>query len=84
MRIQEIQRIPGDKEGLSTKGQNWGKETLSKIKMLPGSQRFGYTTGANADQTELQAIQKGIAIYSTRHPEDGGPHHGLYARWART
>jgi hypothetical protein len=43
-----------------------------------------FPVGANADQTELQAIQKGISIYSARHPEDGGPQHGLYARWART
>jgi hypothetical protein len=41
-----------------------------------------FPVGANADQTELQSIQKGISIYSARHPEEGGTGHGLYARWA--
>jgi hypothetical protein len=43
-----------------------------------------FPVGANADQTELQSIQKGIAIYSARHPEEGGTGHGLYARWSGT
>jgi hypothetical protein len=37
--------------------------------------------GANADQTELQSIKKGIAIYSARHQEEGGTSNGLYAQW---
>jgi len=41
-----------------------------------------FPVGANADQTELQSIQKGIAIYSARHPEEGGTDNGLYAQWA--
>jgi hypothetical protein len=41
-----------------------------------------FPVGANADKTELQAVQKDISIYSARHPEDGGTPHGLYARWA--
>lgn len=40
-----------------------------------------FPVGINADQTELQSIQKGIAIYSARHPEEGGTDNGLYARW---
>jgi hypothetical protein len=40
-----------------------------------------FPVGANADQTELQSIQKGIAIYSARHQEAGGTDNGLYARW---
>jgi hypothetical protein len=40
-----------------------------------------FPVGANADRTELQSIQKGISIYSARHPEEGGTSNGLYARW---
>ena len=35
----------------------------------------------NVDQSELQSVQKGIAVYSARHPEQGGTDNGLYARW---
>jgi hypothetical protein len=52
--------------------------------MLGEKSSFVYVSfpvGANADKTELQAVQKGISIYSARHPEDGGTPHGLYARW---
>lgn len=34
------------------------------------------------DQQELKAVQQGLAIYSARHPEEGGTDNGLYARWA--
>lgn len=72
MRIQEIQRVPGDKEGLSTKGQNWGKETLSKIKMLPGSQRFGYIAGeAGRAGSFLTGADTIIELFDVKHPEDG-------------
>jgi len=72
MRIQEIQRVAGDKEGLSTKGQNWGKETLSKIKMLPGSQRFGYTAGAAGRAGSfLTGANTIIELFDVKHPEDG-------------
>jgi hypothetical protein len=40
-----------------------------------------FPVGANADQTELQSIKKGIAIYSARHQEEGGTSNGLYAQW---
>lgn len=40
-----------------------------------------FPVGANADKGELQSIQKGIAIYSAQHPEEGGTPNGLYARW---
>lgn len=67
--LQEIQRTKGDEEGLSTKGQNWGKETLSKIKMLPGSQRFGYTAGRAASfLTNADTI---IELFDVKHPQDG-------------
>ena len=35
----------------------------------------------NVNRRELQALQKGIAIYSAHHPEEGGISNGLYARW---
>ena len=70
--LQEIQRTKGDEEGLSTKGQNWGKETLAKIKMLPGSQRFGYTAGdagrASSFLTDADTI---IELFDIKHPQDG-------------
>ena len=40
-----------------------------------------FPVGSNADKSELQSIQKGLAIYSRLHPEDGGTDNGLYARW---
>ena len=67
--LQEIQRTKGDEEGLSTKGQNWGKETLSKIKMLPGSQRFGYTAGRAA--SFLTGADTIIELFDVKHPQDG-------------
>ena len=71
-RIQEIQRTPGDKEGLSTKGQNYGKETLSKIKMLPGSQRFGYTAGeAGRAGSFLTGADYIIELFDVKHPKNG-------------
>jgi hypothetical protein len=72
MRIQEIQRTLGDKEGLSTKGQSYGQETLSKIKMLPGSQRFGYTAGdAGRAGSFLTGADTIIELFDVKHPEDG-------------
>jgi len=71
-KIQEIQRTPGDKEGLSTKSQNYGKETLSKIKMLPGSQRFGYTAGeAGRAGSFLTGADYIIELFDVKHPDDG-------------
>jgi hypothetical protein len=55
-------------------GQELGKK--------PNFVYVSFPVGANADRTELQSIQKGIAIYSARHPEEGGTPNGLYARWA--
>lgn len=70
--LQEIQRTKGDEEGLSTKGQNWGKETLSKIKMLPGSQRFGYTAGgAGRAASFLTNADTIIELFDVKHPQDG-------------
>ena len=70
--LQEIQRTKGDEEGLSTKGQNWGKETLSKIKMLPGSQRFGYTAGAAGGAASfLTNADTIIELFDVKHPQDG-------------
>lgn len=40
-----------------------------------------FPVGSNADKSELQSIQKSLAIYSRLHPEDGGTDNGLYARW---
>jgi hypothetical protein len=65
------------------------KRLISAL-LRAGGQEIGETSpfvyvsfpvGANADRTELQSIQKGIALYSARHPEDGGTSNGLYARW---
>ena len=36
----------------------------------------------SGEQRELRAVQQGLAIYSARHPEEGGTTNGLYARWA--
>jgi hypothetical protein len=70
--LQEIQRTKGDEEGLSTKGQNWGKETLAKIKMLPGSQRFGYTAGdAGRAASFLTGADTIIELFDVKHPQDG-------------
>ena len=70
--LQEIQRTKGDEEGLSTKGQNYGKETLSKIKMLPGSQRFGYTSGeAGRASSFLTGADYIIELFDVKHPQDG-------------
>jgi GNAT superfamily N-acetyltransferase len=70
--LQEIQRTKGDEEGLSTKGQNWGKETLAKIKMLPGSQRFGYTAGdAGRAGSFLTGADTIIELFDVKHPQDG-------------
>ncbi len=33
------------------------------------------------EQRELKAVQQGLAIYSARHPEEGGTENGLFARW---
>jgi hypothetical protein len=72
MRIQEIQRVPGDKEGLSTKGQHYDNKTLSMIKMLPGSQRFGYTSGAAGRAGSfLTGADTIIELFDVKHPEDG-------------
>jgi hypothetical protein len=69
MRIQEIQRTAGDKEGISTKGLNFDKKTLSQIKMLPGSNRFGYVAGGNRSVTF--SADYIIDLFDVKHPKDG-------------
>jgi hypothetical protein len=69
MRIQEIQRTAGDKEGISTKGLNFDKKTLSQIKMLPGSNRFGYVAGGN--RSVIFSADYIIDLFDVKHPKDG-------------
>jgi hypothetical protein len=69
MRIQEIQRTASDKEGISTKGQSFDKKTLSQIKMLPGSNRFGYIAGGNRSVT--LGADYIIDLFDVKHPKDG-------------
>ncbi|MEY4331823.1 MAG: hypothetical protein RLZZ196_561 [Bacteroidota bacterium] len=43
-----------------------------------------FPVSSNADKSELQSLQRGLQIYSARHPEEGGTQNGLYARWSGT
>lgn len=69
MRIQEIQRTSGDTHSLSSKNLRFDKKTLSKIKMLPGSQRFGYIAGPGA--TVFTGANYMIDLFDVKHPKDG-------------
>jgi hypothetical protein len=70
--INEIQRYKSDSGALSTKGLNYDKQTLSKIKMLPGSDRFGYTAGSGGRITSFSTgAEYIIELFDVKHPEDG-------------
>jgi hypothetical protein len=51
-----------------------------------GSDQFftylAFPVTGNVDRRELTSLNKKLAIYSARHPEEGGTTNGLFARWA--
>jgi hypothetical protein len=63
---------------------------LIKALIRGGGKEFGrkhnsvyvsFPVTGNVNQSELRAINNGLAIYSAQHPEFGGTQNGLYARW---
>jgi hypothetical protein len=42
---------------------------------------LAFPVTGNVDRGELASLNKKLAIYSARHPEEGGTTNGLFARW---
>ena len=42
---------------------------------------LAFPVTGNVNRGELEALHKKLAIYGTRHPEEGGTMNGLFARW---
>ena len=42
---------------------------------------LGFPVIGGPNGKELQSVNRGLQLYSARHPEEGGTDNGLYARW---
>jgi hypothetical protein len=42
---------------------------------------IAFPVTGNVDRGELESLHRKLAIYSARHPEEGGTTNGLFARW---
>jgi hypothetical protein len=77
MRIQEIQRTKSDTDTIDLSNQKIDNQTISKIKMLPGSKRFGYTAGPGS--TLFTGANFIINLFDVRHPTNGVRYVGYLA-----
>jgi len=67
--IDEIQRTLSAKDPLSYKDRKIDQKTLSKIQMLPGDSRYGYTFDKSTSPFTDTTNQ--INLFDMKHPTDG-------------